>query len=378
MPDLLIYTPDGKKRSVPLTAERITVGRSAAADLSFADDTGLSRLHVAFEKSPQGFLLRDLQSKNGTTVNGSRLAGSHPLKPNDKVSCGHLLMVYDPPPRSSGVVFVDEDTAQTSSSTIVTSLGGVLNEARQGGGSSSHLSALIQAGNELSGERPMPELFQRILDLAIEAVSAKRGVLLLEEDGKLVEGASRGENFTISSAVRNQVLESKLSVLVRDTSLDLAFRERQSIISGKIRTLMAAPLQARDRVLGLIYVDSPSLHREFTKEDLSLLTVMASVATIRIERTRLAQVEQARKLMEYELEQAECIQREALPSQPPAVKGLDIAGYNAASRTVGGDYYDYFPDGKGRVGLMVADVSGKGLAAASAGHGFSSPGAAAV
>ena len=364
MPELLIYSPDGKKKAVPLDTDRLTLGRSATADLSFSEDNGLSRLHVAFERSSDGFLLRDLQSKNGTIVNGKRVEGTYTLKRNDKISCGHLLIVFDPPPRSSGVVFVKDNAPRANVSTVVTSLGGVLTEARQEGGSSSHLDALMQAGNELSGERPMPELFKRILDLATEAVSAGRGVLLVMENGELVEGASRGENFTISQAVRDQVLESKLSVLVRDTTLDEAFRERQSIIASKVRTLMAVPLQARDRVLGLIYVDSPSLQREFTREDLNLLTVMASVATIRIERTRLAEVEQTRKLMEFELEQAEAIQREALPGQAPAVTGLDIAGYNAASRTVGGDYYDFFPDGDGRVGLIVADVSGKGMAAA--------------
>ena len=364
MAELLIYTPDGKKRLVPLAADRLTLGRSATADLSFVNDNGLSRLHLTFERCPEGFQIRDLQSKNGTTVNGKRISDIYALKRNDKISCGHLLIVFDPPQRNSGVVFVEDEVKRPSSSTIVTSLGGILSEARQGGGAAGHLSALAEAGEELSGERPLPELFQLILDLSIGAVGAGRGVLLLMENGELVAGASRGDDFTISRAVRDRVLESKLSVLVRDTTLDDAFRERQSIISSSVRTLMAVPLQARDRVIGLIYVDSPSLHREFTRDDLTLLTVMASVATIRIERTRLAAVEQSRKLMERELEQAEAIQRQALPGHAPALEGLDIAGYNAASRTVGGDYYDFFPDGRGRVGMIVADVSGKGMAAA--------------
>lgn len=365
MAELLIYTPDGKKRSVPLDGERLTLGRSTTADLCFAEDTGLSRLHLAFERTGKGFIVRDLSSKNGTTVNGARVAETQPLKSNDKVSCGHLLIVYDPPRRSAPAVeFVDDDTSETSGSTIVTSLGGVINEARKNAGPGSHVSALIQAGNELAGQRPLPDLFRVILDLSIDAVSARRGVLLTLENGELVERASRGENFKISSAVRSRVLESKLSVLVRDTTLDDAFRGRQSIIAANVRTLMAAPLQTQDRVMGLIYVDSPTMRGEFTKEDLNLLTVMANIATNRIEHARLMEAEQARKIMERDLEQAESIQRGALPSIPPCIAGLDIAGYNAASRTVGGDYYDYFPDSNGRTGIMVADVSGKGMPAA--------------
>jgi sigma-B regulation protein RsbU (phosphoserine phosphatase) len=261
-------------------------------------------------------------------------------------------------------MFVDEDTAQTDGATIVTSLGGVMSESKKGSGPGLQISALIRAGNELANERPLSELFGIILELSIDAVSAGRGVLFTMEDGELVERASRGENFKISSAVRNRVLESKLSVLVRDTTLDDALKGRQSIIAQNVRTLMAVPLQVREEVIGLIYVDSPPFQREFTRDDLSLLTVMANVAAIRVEHARLAEVEQARKVMEHELEQAESIQRGALPAEAPDVAGLDIAGYSAASRTVGGDYYDFFVDGEGRAALMVADVAGKGMPAA--------------
>ncbi len=365
MAELLIYMPDGKKRVVSLAGERLTLGRSTNADLCFSDDSGLSRLHLAFERTPAGFLVRDLKSKNGTLVNGTRVAETLPLKANDKVSCGHLLIVFEPPRgHIPGVVFVDDQTPNTNSGTIVTSLGGVLSEAQKGSGAASHVSALIQAGNELAGERPLPDLFRLILDLSIEAVSAGRGVLMTMEKGKLEIRATRGENFQISSAVRDRVLESKLSVLVRDTGLDEAFRGRESIIAANVRTLMAAPLQARDQVMGLIYVDSPPARREFSRDDLNLLTVMANVATIRIEHARLAAVEQARKVMEYELRQAEAIQRRALPARAPDVPGLDMAGHNSASRTVGGDYYEFFADGAGRTAMMLADVSGKGMPAA--------------
>jgi serine phosphatase RsbU (regulator of sigma subunit) len=365
MPEILIYTPDGKKRTVPLESERMTLGRSSTADLSFTEDNGLSRLHLAFERSGSGMLVRDLNSKNGTVVNGNKVTDAHMLKPNDKVACGHLLIVYEPPHKTaSSAVFIDEDTAQTDGATIVTSLGGVMSESGKAAGAGQQITALIRAGNELASERPLPELFRIILDLAIGAVSAGRGVLFTMENGEMVERASKGENFKISSAVRDRVMDSKLSVLVRDTTLDDALRERQSIIAQNVRTLMAVPLQVRDQVLGLIYVDSPSLRKEFTRDDLGLLTVMANVAAIRVEHARLAEVEQARKLMEHELKQAETIQRSALPAQAPAVPGLDIAGYNAASRTVGGDYYDFFTDAEGHAALMLADVSGKGMPAA--------------
>jgi len=131
-----------------------------------------------------------------------------------------------------------------------------------------------------------------------------------------------------------------------------------------VRSMIAVPLQTNDRVIGLIYVDSPDMIREFTREDLGLLTVMANVAAIRIEHTRLAEVEQAERIHAKQLEQAAEIQRGLLPVQAPSVPGVDLAGYNAACHTVGGDYYDFIPYQDGRLAVVVGDVSGKGLPAA--------------
>jgi serine phosphatase RsbU (regulator of sigma subunit) len=162
--------------------------------------------------------------------------------------------------------------------------------------------------------------------------------------------------------VRDRVLTGE-SILIQDTSLDSALRERESIVGQQIRTLMAAPLQTQDTIIGFIYVDSPSLLRQFSRDDLNVLTVMANVAAVRIEQTRFAEVEQARQLLARDLDQAADIQKQYLPSGPPAIEGLDIAGYNAPCRTVGGDYFDFFPYPNHRVGLVLGDVSGKGMPA---------------
>jgi sigma-B regulation protein RsbU (phosphoserine phosphatase) len=371
MKELQILSPDGQNRFIPLEAERISLGRSSAADLPFPDDNGLSRQHLAIERDGDGWALRDLGSKNGTMLNGAKVTGRMPLKSGDRITAGHLILVYDDASSKAPnpVVVFDhrEETAEhTTASTVITHLDGVV---KSDGGvdaqllAANHVSALIRAGNELAGNRPLPELFRFILDLAIQAVQADRGVLLTAEGDDLVVRANQGEGFRISTAVRDRVLNSGLSVLVRDTSIDDALRDRRSIVEQNIRTLMAVPLQTREKIIGIIYVDSPSLQREFTKDDLNLLTVMANVAAIRIEHTRFAEVEQARQLMARDLEQAAEIQQRFLPAVAPPVRGLDVAGHNAPCRTVGGDYYDFFPYGTSRIAMVLGDVSGKGMPA---------------
>jgi sigma-B regulation protein RsbU (phosphoserine phosphatase) len=371
MPELQIFSADGKSKNITLDGARLTVGRSSVAELCYPDDAGLSRQHLAFETDGRNWYVKDLASKNGTVLNGVRITDRKPLKPGDRIMAGHLIMVFgsdlDVAQRTQ-VIFVEPEVESTSSSTVVTDLAGLIrgapqNKAADAVTSSSAVRALIQAGNELAGERALPELFPLILNLSIDAVSAERGVLITCEGDDLEVRATRGEGFRISTAVRDRVLKASESILVLDTSNDEAFRERKSIVEQNTRTLMAVPLQTRDKTIGLIYVDSPSLIREFTKDDLSLLTVMANVAANRIEQSRFAAIEKARQIMDRDLEQAALIQRQYLPSSAPAIHGIDLAGYNAPCRTVGGDYYDFFEYPSGRVAMILGDVSGKGMAA---------------
>jgi len=91
--------------------------------------------------------------------------------------------------------------------------------------------------------------------------------------------------------------------------------------------------------------------------------VMANVAAVRIEHTRLAEMERAKQIMARDLDQAAEIQQRYLPSVAPKITGLDLAGHNAPCRTVGGDYFDFFPYDGNRVAMVLGDVSGKGMPA---------------
>jgi sigma-B regulation protein RsbU (phosphoserine phosphatase) len=370
--DIVIQCPDGQIKTVPLQGDRYTVGRSSTVELCFPEDAGLSRQHMVLERDGDDWTVQDLGSKNGTLVNNISLRAKLRLKPGDRITAGHLAIVYDdkgagPRPTEGVVVFETGEGDPPSTSTIFTSLEGALSSQtivdRPGQQGAKQVQALIRAGQELAGRGTLADLFPRILDLAIEGVGAQRGVVMILEGDRLEVKANKGDGFRISSAVRDRVINDKASMLVRDAQLDEAFRERMSIVEQKVRTLMAVPLQTETRTIGLIYVDSPNMFRAFTKDDLSLLTVMANVAAIRIEHARLAEVEAMERRMARDLEQAADLQRSFLPNSAPQVPGADLAGYNAACRTVGGDYYDFFAYPNGRVAMVLGDVSGKGLPA---------------
>ena len=373
--EVLIILPNGQTQSADLKSDRWTVGRSTDNDFGFPEDSGLSRQHLAFENENGAWIVRDLGSKNGTYVNEHLIQSKHLLSPGDRITASLLTVVFEPPPVKVPQVSIVFDRTRTDigpAETLSTSLDDVISSqtisAKPSRGTSEHwktpLAAFLRAGRELSQGRPLPELFEVILDLSIEAVGAERGVLMTLEGDRLAVQASRGNGFRISTTVRDQVLNQKASLLIRNVQDEEAFRSMQSIVSQGVRALMAVPLQTDNQVIGLIYVDTSHWLREFSGDDLNLLTVMANVAAIAIERERLAELENARRRMASELEQAAEIQSQFLPACAPQVPGVELAGFNASCRTIGGDYYDFLTYPDGRVAVMVGDVCGKGMPAA--------------
>jgi sigma-B regulation protein RsbU (phosphoserine phosphatase) len=371
--ELTIQGPGKKSLRVPLEQARYALGRTARNELCFPDDDHLSREHLVFELQGDGWTVRDLGSRNGTRVNGNPVSEPVGLVSGDRITAGHLSIRYTAQPGipdRTEILFINETQTGTGMSGAVSvDLKSAMKPGAELGSRAGlehrHLEALVRAGRELAGHCELEKLFELILDLSMDAVEASRGVLMtLESDRSLHVRAIRGEGLSISTTVRDRVVGMGESLLVRDASLDGAFAGQQSILVQKIRSFLAVPLQTEERVTGLVYLDSPDLIRDFTVRDLSLLTVMANIAAVRIEHARLIEVEEAKKLLARELERAAEIQGRLLPAAAPDIPGLQLAGYNAACRTVGGDYYDFLPLPDGRVVVLVGDVSGKGMGAA--------------
>jgi len=314
-PEISIRTPTGDTQVVTLEADRYELGRAESNALCFREVLGLSRRHLAFERNGGRWTVRDLGSTNGTFVNGVRIAEPQILRSKDRVTAGELSLVYSEsgaPTAGQTVVFVERGSATTQETTMDKSLEGLAEEFETKGGGA-HTRALIRAGRELAGHMPLDKLFELVLELSVEAVGAARGVLMTLEDGELQVRASKGQGFRISQHVRDLVIDGKRSLLVRDAMRDGALAARVSIVQDQIRSMLAVPLQTEESVTGLIYLDSPGMVREFTKEDLNLLTVMGNIAAVRIDHARLVEIEQAEKVRTYEMEQAAAIQRSILP-----------------------------------------------------------------
>ena len=366
-PAELLFEFNGENSVVRLEAASYRVGRAPSNQLSFPGVEGLSREHLVIEYVAGHWVARDLGSTNGSLLNGELISEPRVLHSGDRITAGRVSLVFreNEGPAAIGFVFTDEESTTTGVTTIAESMQGLI--AEEGERSSRHMQAIITAGRELATHLPLDKLFALILDLSIKAAGAERGVLMTSEKGELQVRSTQGRGLRISSHVRDLVIREKRSLLVRDAMMDSALAAHESIALTQIRSMMAVPLQTEDRVIGLIYLDSSHLVKEFTTQDLSLLTVMANMAAVRIENVRLAEMEQDERLRVREMEHAAMIQSSMLPSQwPPFPDRTDFELHASMipAKEVGGDLFDFFLLDPERLGFVLGDVSGKGVPAA--------------
>jgi sigma-B regulation protein RsbU (phosphoserine phosphatase) len=140
--------------------------------------------------------------------------------------------------------------------------------------------------------------------------------------------------------------------------------------SGRVRALLAVPLRVGNRITGMLAVTQAQPGREWTPHDAQLLSIVASNSAAVIEQARLRvesfekqRLEVESRRMERELGQAREIQMRLVPAEPLVIGPWWVAGRVVPARVVGGDAFDYFPLGEGRLAVAIADVSGKGVPA---------------
>jgi sigma-B regulation protein RsbU (phosphoserine phosphatase) len=129
------------------------------------------------------------------------------------------------------------------------------------------------------------------------------------------------------------------------------------------RSELAVPILGVGGVVGALNVESDRL-QAFDGEDVEILHLFADAASAAIGRAVLHQELMERRRIEHQMQLAQTVQARLLPAEPPRVPGYDIAGMCLPTFEIGGDYYDFITVSDELLGMVVADVSGKGIAAA--------------
>jgi sigma-B regulation protein RsbU (phosphoserine phosphatase) len=374
MPEISIQTADGARERYAIAKGRVSIGRSRESDI-FLPDQWLSRHHAEIVQRPDGYYVADLQSKNGTLLNGLPVKEERRLREGDVITLGEHTLTFVGDEGGVEEEFEPEGTQVFSVRELSDINTKPAIDPAELQRQNRVLAALSKAASELVVHRPLDELFVKILDLLFESVAAERGaILLLEGEPPLprikASKIARGEPLTkVSRSIGRRVMEDRVALLLPNVLEDARFKGEASILSSGIRSAMCAPLWfnpgagRKDDVLGFVYLDSLQRSHSFGEEDLRILTALANVAAAKIENVRLLEESLRMRVLEEDMRVAAEIQTGLLPRGAPEVPGYGLVGCNLPCRTVGGDYYD-FDFEAGRLRLVLGDVSGKGTGAA--------------
>jgi len=127
---------------------------------------------------------------------------------------------------------------------------------------------------------------------------------------------------------------------------------------------LAVPLIAKGELLGAMIVGHTEAIHHFSEKEIAIIGSIANQAAVGIENVRLRQESLERARLEHEMQLARQMQTSLLPARVPQIPGLDIAADWRSAREVGGDFYDFVALKGGRLGIVIADVSDKGVSAA--------------
>jgi adenylate cyclase len=297
---LRLVSQDGTKTYDLRDGVPLIVGRAPTCDLPVFDPT-ISRRHAELTSDGGAVVVRDLGSSNGTFVNGMKTSNAL-LAVNDTVAFGKVsfkLASYAAPTPSSSMPGVSRPMA---GATIIRQI--PMPEARAGVVSSrtpakdksqEKLATLLEVSKGLTRAVDVDTILAKIVGYAYQTLDVDRvAILLLDEHGDLVPKIARDRRGadaprTVPQSIARQAIQEKSALLTDNAGEDERFGG-DSIVMQQVRSAICAPLiGSEDRVLGVLYVDNPSMAHQFSDDDLEFLVAFAGIAAVAIENSQFAE-----------------------------------------------------------------------------------------
>lgn len=346
---LEVRPPSGNRTTVPLEPLPFLIGRQADNHLVLRDNRA-SRTHARILWDSGTYVVEDLKSRNGITVNHQRVERAA-LRNGDVIRFG----VED----SYELVFRSEEQSNSLTSPPA--------------GRLRRLRSLLEVARTMKGSLGIDHILDSLLESALAVTGCERGFVLLREGGRLdlrlgrdAHGAMLGDE---DLRIPREVL--RLSLERRTDLLAMTLEEYGQIVCVPlVRVAMTAAgeetalLGSVKDTAGLLFLESHGSRADLSGVNRELLQSLAVEASVILENARLLEQERERKKLEQDLQLARMIQRDLLPDQFPQGSWLRASGFSLTSAQVGGDYYDFLPTSEDRWAAVLADVSGKGVSSA--------------
>jgi putative nucleotidyltransferase with HDIG domain len=262
------------------------------------DDSSVSRRHAEVRFVDNGWLVRDLESTNGTYVNGVKIGpAEHPLRPRDILQFGKVAMLVEHndatpegPPSNQHIVAAAPSTFEEG----IRRLAFDRNQMPRAG---DQLVALLRAGQHFIHMQSEDQLLDAVLNDAVSVLDAQRGAIVLAE-GEGPEPKFRlralavGNNdapgrFHHSKKITNRCFNGGVSLLYSTLTSDDESKLTQSIADGAMASVVCALLRTPRKKLGVLHLDRSFDKDEFTEDDLLLADALAAHVSAAIESAQL-------------------------------------------------------------------------------------------
>jgi serine phosphatase RsbU (regulator of sigma subunit)/pSer/pThr/pTyr-binding forkhead associated (FHA) protein len=370
----------------------VIIGRHPECDIQI-DDASVSRHHARITLDGGHFYLQDLNSRNGTLLNGSPIAKPTRIFDNAKIKICDTTLTFAlstrsgssdtlrrpqkssypgiPTTNDNSSIFMDDFSPKNPS--VMLDVPSHHLKTHQHASAEQKLIAITKIAHALSESLSRDEVLVKILDFLLDLyIEADRGFIILKnENGDLepvglkTRHAADDEQIRVSRTIVDQVIETKRPVLSSDAASDDRFDMSQSIVDFRIRSIMCAPLiNSKEEVIGVIQLDTVKQAIAFNEKDLETLVTVALQASLAVQKSDMFEAAKRADHLKVDLQVANEIQQKFLPQRAIKRERYDFFSYYRPMEQVGGDYFDYVQLDENRAGIIVADVVGHGIAAA--------------
>ena len=284
---LTIFDPDGK-REIGLGQYNM-IGRHSENQIQIKDGSVSKEHSMIFYNGNHRWIIRDMDSKNGSFVNGMQVKKEARLHDGDEIRLGNIKCIFRDKDGFTDTFF---ETSKHETEPIVLAIGEPITKARfLPEKEISDINILrtdyekLRVTYELQRDIGLHTDIKTILDLILkhtfEFLECDRGVILLaRKDGELEPKAYKSlktqDKMTVSSTLIHHVQQEKTGILSSDISMDSRFEMADSIAIQGIRSSIAVPIIHQDDLLGIMIIDSSQEANAFTEKDLNLVTNIAN------------------------------------------------------------------------------------------------------
>jgi signal transduction histidine kinase len=320
---LLSHPVESLSPPIAVLPTRTTVGRSPGNTIVI-NDRSVSRRHAVIISRDGNYYVNDMSSHNGTYINGKKISISA-IDHHDRIAFGNQTFLFlrtsDPKTGSRATEHLIDPAStialhhseldpshflayavDNTQSELFSSEEGALTEQAMKPFQQAHhrLTLLYKLSERLRSTRDLKRVLVNSLDLVLEAVSpAQRALVLLRSGpgGTLNVAASRhrtdgkcDEGLQISRTLLDWVITEKMALMSQNMSDDIRLKDSESVQMGGQSAVICVPIIAREKFIGVLYVDSDNLMAELTQEDAAFTAAVANelaltIANIRLQKT---------------------------------------------------------------------------------------------